>query len=179
MTRIISGSLRGRQLLGPKKEEVRPTTDRAREALFNILHNEFYWDEIRALDLFSGIGTMALELASRGCTDVTAVDGNPKLVNFVDQMAEKFGVEGLRSVHSDTLTFISKDFQQYDLIIADPPFDFEAYENMIHKIFQHNLLKEDGLLVVEHQERTDLSDIENYERTRKYGNVAFSFFRPS
>lgn len=176
MTRIISGSLRGKRITGPKNETVRPTTDRAKEALFNILYNQFHFEQIKALDLFSGLGSLSLELCSRGCEHVTAVEGNGRLVNFLEATAQELQFEGLQAVCSEVVRYVERDHHQYDLILADPPYDYTDYENLVAKIFSQNLLSSDGLLVVEHQARKDLSHLTRYSHTRKYGNVAFSFF---
>lgn len=176
MTRIISGRLRGKRITGPKNETVRPTTDRAKEALFNILYNQFHFEKIKALDLFSGLGSLSLELSSRGCEQVTAVDGNAKLVKFLEETAQELRFEGLQAVCSEVVRFVERDYREYDLILADPPYDYQDYENLVTKIFSQNLLLENGLLVLEHQARSDMSHLTRFSHTRKYGNVAFSFF---
>jgi len=178
MTRIISGSLRGKRIVGPKNEEVRPTTDRAKEALFNILTNRFYFDEIKALDLFGGLGSLSYELCSRGCESVCCVEGNPRLARFIEQTAAELKMDQLTVYSSEVLRFIERDFSDYDLILADPPFDFTFYDNLVEKIFLHHRLRQGSLLVVEHQSRLELSHLSHYQNTRKYGNVAFSFFDP-
>ncbi len=174
--RIISGAHKGRRISAPKKLPVRPTTDMAKESLFNILNNRFYFDEIKALDLFSGTGNISYELSSRGCTDVIAVDSSKACVSFIDKMSDELSTTGLFPVLSDVHHFLSRDFNKYDLIFADPPYDFEQYDELINLIFEKKMLKEDGLLVMEHQTRSDLSHLDNFESSRKYGNVRFSFF---
>lgn len=174
--RIISGSHKGRRISAPKKLPVRPTTDMAKESLFNILNNRFYFDEIKALDLFSGTGNISYELSSRGCTDIIAVDSSKPCVSFIDKMSDELGTTGLFPVLSDVHNFLTRDFNKYDLIFADPPYDFEHYDELIDLIFEKGMLKEDGLLVMEHQTRSDLSHLANFESSRKYGNVRFSFF---
>ncbi len=176
MIRIISGRFRGKKIAGPKKWDGRPTTDRAKESLFNILNNHFYFDEIRALDLFCGLGSISLELASRGCTDITAVDGNRLAVSYLDKLSDEMELEGFFPVQSDALGFLAKAYQPYDLIFADPPYDFEEYEKLANAVFATPLLKENGMLVIEHQSKVDLSELAHFQEVRKYGNSSFSFF---
>lgn len=174
--RIISGAHKGRRISAPKKLPVRPTTDMAKESLFNILNNRFYFDEIKVLDLFSGTGNISYEFSSRGCTDIIAVDSSKPCITFIDKMTDEMKTTGLFPVLSDVLNFLTRDFNTYDLIFADPPYDFEGYEELINLIFEKKMLKEDGLLIMEHQTRSDLSHLANFDSSRKYGNVRFSFF---
>tara|TARA_R110002072_G_scaffold15884_3_gene63085 strand:- start:306 stop:902 length:597 start_codon:yes stop_codon:yes gene_type:complete len=174
--RIISGAHKGKRISAPKKLPVRPTTDMAKESLFNILNNQFYFDEVKVLDLFSGTGNISYEFSSRGCTDIIAVDSSKACVSFIDKMSDEMESTGLFPVLSDVKTFVLKDFNSYDIIFADPPYDFEDYEELINLIFEKKLLKKEGLLIMEHQTRSDLSHIPNFQSSRKYGNVRFSFF---
>jgi 16S rRNA (guanine(966)-N(2))-methyltransferase RsmD len=177
MTRIISGKHRGRRIAAPKNLPTRPTTDMAKESLFNILNNHFYLDDIRFLDLCAGTGNISYELASRGCTNITAVDADHACVKFIEKVASDLSFEGFSVVKSDVLDFIAKDYKTYDLIFADPPFDYQPYEKLVDQIFFKNLLDEEGLLVIEHQSRTSLEHLPHFFESRKYGNVSFSFFK--
>lgn len=174
--RIISGKYRSRIISAPSYLPVRPTTEYAREALFNILTNKFDLTQCEALDLFCGIGGVTMEFLSRGTRKVDAVDKNPKCVQFVQQTAEKLGTEDLKVFRSGVTTFIGFCKSTYDIIFADPPFDKDSTQLLPGLIFEHNLLKENGLLVVEHGERQDLSKIEGFVEMRKYGSVCFSLF---
>jgi 16S rRNA (guanine(966)-N(2))-methyltransferase RsmD len=176
MTRIISGSFRGKQIRAPRNLPVRPTTDFAKESLFNILNNQYYFDELKVLDLFSGTGNLGYEFVSRGCTNITCVDKNPGCVRFIAKTFEQLQVDGFRAIQADSLDYLRRDFQQYNLIIADPPYDYEQYEELVELIFTKNLLAEDGMLVVEHQARKKLDQLKHFVNSRKYGNAAFSFF---
>jgi len=176
MIRIISGTHKGRKIQAPKNLPVRPTTDRAKESLFNILNNHFYFDEVKALDLCAGTGNISYELASRGCPDITAIDDNNGCVKFIQATAEKLEMDTLHAFRAEVFQFIEKDSKQYDLIFADPPYDFDQYEKLVEKIFERNLLSEEGFLVIEHQSMQDLNEIEHFQEVRKYGNVSFSFF---
>lgn len=177
MTRIISGRLRGKRIIAPRNLPVRPTTDMAKESLFNILNNHFYFEELKVLDLFAGTGNISFELASRGCTDITAIDRDNGCIKFINKTAETLQMEGLTAFRADVLQFLERDYHRYDLIFADPPYEFEDYEKLVDIVFLKNLLAEDGMLVVEHQERLSLSHLEHYDHDRKYGNARFSFFK--
>lgn len=176
MTRIISGKFRGKIIKAPGKLTARPTTDFAKESLFNILNNHFYFDEVKALDLFTGTGNLSYELASRGCEDIIAVDQSKLAVRFISETASKLGFDGLQVVQSDALEYVKRDYHQYDLIIADPPYDYDKHLELVEQIFFKRLLKEEGMLVVEHSEDTDLSALEHFFEHRRYGKVHFSFF---
>ncbi len=176
MTRIISGRFRGKKIQAPKNLPVRPTTDFAKEALFNILNNHLYFDEIKALDLFAGTGNISYELASRGCGDITAVDGSPACTRFIEKTAESMQLEGLKVIRSEALQFLQRDFRSYDLIFADPPYDYEDYQKIVETVFMNRLLTDEGILVIEHQQRVSLEELDHFVESRKYGNVRFSLF---
>lgn len=174
MTRIISGKFRGKIIKAPALP-VRPTTDFAKESLFNILNNHFYLDEIRVLDLFAGTGNLSYEFASRGCEAITAVDQNPKCCQFITKTAESldFNIEVYRS---EALEYLKRDYKIYEVIIADPPYDYSDYESLVEQVFFKKLLAEQGFLIIEHDRETDLSNLEHFYELRRYGKVAFSFF---
>lgn len=177
MTRIISGKFRGKIIKAPGSLPVRPTTDFAKESLFNILNNHYYFDEIKVLDLFAGTGNLSYEFASRGCTDLSAVDQNNKCCQFIEKTFAQLGFEESTEVHrSEVMDFIKRDYRTYDLIVADPPYDYEDYENLVEQIFFKKLLSAEGMLVIEHDSHGDLSELEYFSESRKYGKVRFSFF---
>ncbi|QNR23416.1 16S rRNA (guanine(966)-N(2))-methyltransferase RsmD [Croceimicrobium hydrocarbonivorans] len=177
MTRIISGKFRGKLIKAPLNLPVRPTTDFAKEGLFNILNNHFYFEEITVLDLFAGTGNLSYELASRGCEQITAVDQNPKCCSFIERTAQSIGFADILQVQrAEVLDFVKRDYRTYDLILADPPYDYTQYEELIEQIIFKKLLAEDGFLVLEHDRETDLSHLEHFYEVRNYGKVAFSFF---
>ena len=175
--RIVSGKNKGRRVTAPNNLPVRPTTDMAKEALFNILNNRYFFNEIKVLDLFSGIGSISLEFASRGTEDVTSVDGFAGCVKFLESEAKKLD-SNLQLVKSDAFKFLENNKQQYDIIFADPPYEMEQenFEKIYQLVFKNNLLKENGLLVIEHSKKTDLKHLPNFEQTKKYGGNLFSFF---
>ncbi len=174
--RIISGKYRSRTISAPGYLPVRPTTDFAREALFNILTNRFDLSQCEALDLYCGIGGITMEFLSRGAPTVDAVDKNPKCVYFVEQTAEKLGAEGLKVYRAGVNTFIGFCKSTYDIIFADPPFEKESTLLLPGLLFEQGLLKENGLLIVEHSKRQDLSGAAGFQEIRKYGSVRFSLF---
>lgn len=175
--RIISGKYKSKRLLAPKKLPVRPTTDFAKEALFNLLNNHYYFDEITAIDLFSGTGNISYELSSRGCPQITAVDSHPACVQFISKTAEELEMN-IKTIRSDVFKFLERTHLTSDLIFADPPYDMPA-EDMLkiaHLVFDRELLNEEGMLVIEHSKHTDLSDHPFFAHSRRYGGSVFSFF---
>jgi len=175
--RIISGSHKGRRLFAPKKLPVRPTTDRSKEALFNILQHQYDWSSIRVLDLFSGTGSISYEFASRGVTEVFSVDINSHCIEFIQQTAQKLDLK-INTVQGDTLKYLSSINIDFDLIFADPPYnnDPQSYLKLVNTIFEKNKLKKNGLLILEHPEHKYLEVHPKFSQARKYGNNIFSFF---
>ena len=179
MIRIISGIHKGRRLSAPKNLPVRPTTDRAKEALFNILGHEVYWPESSVLDLFSGTGNLSYECASRGCPRVVAVDAHAGCAKFIEQTARLLEIP-VTVYKRDVNAFLKRCTDSFDLIFADPPYDFsqEQLGEVVALCFEKGLLKEDGILIVEHSTQRDLSELQYFDSARKYGSTVFSFFRP-
>jgi 16S rRNA (guanine966-N2)-methyltransferase len=175
--RIISGLYKGRRITAPKKLPVRPTTDMAKEALFNILHHQYYFDGISVLDLFSGSGNISYEFASRGTEQIIAVDDHYGCIKFINETAEAFEMS-ISTIKSDVFKFLEKSKQKHDIIFADPPYDFEVekFSKIPELVFQNQLLEKDGLLIVEHSKHTDLSHLDYYSHSKSYGGNMFSFF---
>jgi 16S rRNA (guanine966-N2)-methyltransferase len=174
--RIIGGIHKGRSIVPPKGLPVRPTTDFAKEALFNILNNQLNFDELSVLDLFSGTGHISLEFASRGAKQITAVDQNFKCIGFLKSMSSSLNLD-VNTVKQDVFDFLKSNRQTFDLIFADPPYDLTEIP-MIHQlIVDKQLLNPNGMLIIEHGSKTSLESLVFYEKTRRYGNVNFSFFR--
>ncbi|MBO0323953.1 RsmD family RNA methyltransferase [Muricauda sp. CAU 1633] len=175
--RIISGKYKGKRLSAPKKLPVRPTTDMAKEGLFNILNNRFYLDELNVLDLFSGTGNISFEFASRGSEEITAVDSYAGCVQYISKTAKELDFP-ITSIKSDVFKFLERTPEKFNLIFADPPYSFETAQFLAiaNLVFQNELLKEDGLLVIEHSDQTDLSEHSHFVESRKYGGSIFSFF---
>jgi len=175
--RIISGLFKGRRISAPKKLPVRPTTDMAKEALFNILNNQYYFDDISVLDLFSGTGNISYEFASRGTDTITAVDAHFGCIKFINETAEDFEMN-ITTIKSDVFKFLEKSKLKHTIIFADPPYDFdvEAFSKIPELVFKNELLEDEGILVVEHSKHTDISHLENYAYSKSYGGNMFSFF---
>lgn len=175
--RIISGKYKGKRLTAPKKLPVRPTTDMAKEALFNILNNRFYFDELNVLDLFSGTGNISYEFASRGCKKITAVDGYQGCVRYIARTTQELDFP-IATVKSDVYKFLQATPEKFNLIFADPPYDFDKgqFLKIADLVFDKGLLLEDGLLIIEHSEQTTLSEHPKFTEQRKYGGSIFSFF---
>lgn len=175
--RIISGKHKARRLSAPKKLPVRPTTDMAKEALFNILNNLYYFDSISVIDLFSGTGNISYEFASRGTEIIIAVDAHFGCVKFINKTAKELEMP-IETIKSDVYKFLEKSPQKADIIFADPPYSFEKeeFEKIVTLVFEKNHLLENGLLIIEHSKRTDLSDNTHFRYSKKYGGNMFSFF---
>lgn len=168
--------MRGLQLTAPADLPVRPTTDKAKESLFNILGPRFEWTESSCLDLFSGTGNIALELSSRGCQKVIAVDRYFKCCKYISSIGEKYKLDQLTVIHSDVFKYLETCTEKFDFIFADPPYDLPNLYLIPEGIFRQNLLDAQGTLVLEHSSMVQLNQVPNYVETRIYGSSAFSFF---
>lgn len=176
--RIIGGNFKGRRFNPPKFFKARPTTDFAKESLFNLINNEIELEGAKVLDLFAGTGSISYELMSRGADFVCSVDINSKYLGFIKQTAEEINKEKkiIHTVKSDVLKFIQKHELTYDLIFADPPYDLPGIDKIPYLIFDNQTLKKDAIVIVEHSSATDYSNHPNFKSLRKYGKVNFSFF---
>jgi len=176
--RIISGKFKGRRIQAPKKLPVRPTTDMAKEALFNIINNEYYFDEITVLDLFAGIGSIAYEFASRGTQNIVCIDDNFGCINFIENTADEFDMP-IKCIKSDVFKYLQTCDHQYNIVFADPPYIFsdDLFKKIHNLVFENNLLDNEGILIIEHSKHTDLALLENYLNSRIYGGNMFSFFK--
>lgn len=172
--RIIGGIHKGKTINVKKGLDVRPTTDFAKEALFNILANKIDFENLEVLDLFSGTGNIAFEFASRGA-NVSCVDKNYECTGFISFTARNLNLN-ISVLKSDVFKFLKANSQKYDLIFADPPYDLENIPEIHQLIFQNNLLKEGAWLIIEHGPATKLNELPHFIEHRKYGNVNFSFF---
>lgn len=172
--RIIGGIHKGKRIDVVKGLPIRPTTDFAKEALFNILHNKLDLEGAEVLDLFSGTGNIALECASRGAI-VTAVDMHFGCTRFVSDTAKKLNLH-VTTFKSDVFKFLAAHHKTYDVVFADPPYDLENIPDIHKHVFENNLLKDSGWLIIEHGPKTKLEELPNFVEHRKYGNVNFSFF---
>ena len=175
--RIISGKHKSKRLHAPKNLPVRPTTDMAKEALFNIINNTYYFHNVSVLDLFSGTGNISYEFGSRGTENITAVDAHFGCVKYINSTSKELDLD-IHVIKSDVFKYLEKSKAKYDIIFADPPYDFdkELFEKIVNLVFENNLLNEEAVLIVEHSKHTDLSTNENFSYSKKYGGNMFSFF---
>lgn len=173
--RIINGTHKGRVIKVPKDLPVRPTTDFAKEGLFNMLNNKINFDETKVLDLFSGTGHISLEFASRGSKDILAVDKHFKCVGFLKATSKELKLE-VDTIKSDVFDFLKNCHQKFDLIFADPPYDLENIPTIHQLVTDKQLLNQNGILIIEHGPRTNLENLQGFVQKRSYGNVNFSFF---
>lgn len=175
--RIISGKLRSVRFNPPKGFPSRPTTDFAKEALFNVLGHRLSLFDLNILDLFAGTGNISFEFASRESGHITAVDRNFKCTRFIQDQAKKYDIEeDLTVIKSDVFSFLQKVTECFDVIFADPPYDFKDYEKIHQHVFQSELLSQQGVLIIEHSKYVDLSELANFSEVKSYGGVCFSFF---
>jgi len=175
--RIVSGTHKGRQIHPPSNLPVRPTTDFAKESLFNILVNHVNYEELNVLDLFAGTGSISFEFASRGAREITSVDMNYKCVEFIRKTALNFGFTNIRPVRANVLSFLDFCKVKYDLIFADPPYDMNAITSLPDKVMNNGLLNKEGLLIIEHSRDHDFSKHPLFSEHRNYGKVNFTFFQ--
>ncbi len=175
--RIISGKYRGRTIVPPRNLRARPTTDFAKENLFNVLVNLVDFEELDVLDLFSGTGSISYEFASREARSVTSVEVNSVHHNFIRQTAKELKFENFFAVKANVFLYLKSCTKQFDLIFSDAPYDLEGSEEVIALVFEKNLLREDGFLIFEHSKDKNFSDHPNFWQSRSYGSVQFSFFK--
>ncbi|MDA9577284.1 RsmD family RNA methyltransferase [Flavobacteriaceae bacterium] len=173
--RIISGTHKGRRISAPKNLPVRPTTDRSKEGLFNILQHRLEFESLTVLDLFSGTGNMSYEFASRGVSKISAVDQNRHCVNFIQKTAGNLELD-INTIQSECITFLKKNTSTFSLIFADPPYDWEAeaYLNLLEQAKKR--LDDSGIIIFEHSNFIDLSTGDGFDFSRNYGGSVFSFF---
>lgn len=175
--RIITGLYKGRHFDIPHSFKARPTTDYAKESIFNVLNRYIDFDAATALDLFAGTGSISLELLSRGCTQVTSVEADRDHAKFIRQCMDKLGVEQNILIRGDVFKFLKTCRQQYDFIFADPPYALPELKQIPSLIFQQQLLKEDGVFVFEHGKNNQFTHLPQFVEHRNYGSVNFSIFQ--
>lgn len=173
--RIISGKYRGRTLVPPRGFSARPTTDMAKESLFNILANHFDFEQLTVLDLFAGTGSISYEFASRGAVAILCVEKDFKSAAYINQMAQQLNFP-LRCIRSDVFGFLKNAKGKFDVVFADPPYDLDGSERAVDLVFERDLLNDDGMMVFEHSKRIDFSKHPFCRETRSYGKVHFTFF---
>lgn len=174
--RIVGGHLKGIRFQIPKSFDSRPTTDFAKEAMFNILSNHFEFESCDVLDLFTGTGSLSLEFASRSVKSIHAVDRNVGCLKFIGDICKKHNINQIRLLKNDAVKFLQIAEMKFDIIMADPPYDYKYYSELVDVTFARELLKENGMLILEHGKQNDFSNHEKFLFLRNYGGVHFSFF---
>lgn len=176
--RVITGKYKGRHFDVPKSFKARPTTDFAKENLFNVLRQYVDFDEApTALDLFAGTGSITLELLSRGCDRVVCIEKDPLHFRFIKSFIDYLQDLSAVPVRGDVFKYIEQCREQYDIIFADPPYVLKEIPELPDMILERNLLKEDGVLILEHGKDNDFSQHPRFVEHRSYGSVNFSFFQ--
>lgn len=174
--RIIGGKYKGRIFNPGKVFDARPTTDFAKESLFNVLQNQIDFEEVKVLDLFAGTGSMSYEFISRGCTNVTMVELNFKHLQFIKSVLKDLN-EVAKVYRSDVFRYLENERGKFDLIFADPPYDHPNFKEVVPLVLRRNLLTETGTFIIEHPKNFDFSKYPELVEVRRYGSVHFSFFK--
>jgi 16S rRNA (guanine(966)-N(2))-methyltransferase RsmD len=175
--RIISGKHKSRRINAPNNFPTRPTKDIAKEALFNIINNLYYFEDLTVIDLFAGIGSISFEFASRGAKNIISVDQHFGCIKFINSTSKELDMN-INTIKSDVFKFLEKNNFKADIIFADPPYDFndEQFLAIYNHVFSKDMLNENGLLIIEHSKDTNLSEYKNFSYSKKYGGSMFSFF---
>lgn len=176
--RIISGKYKGRKIVPPASLKARPTTDFARESLFNILNNRIDFEDITVLDLFSGTGSISYEFASRGALEVHLIEKDVKHIAGIRRIIKELEISNIKPVHIDVRTFLRTCKFKYDIVFADPPYDLTWLEELPGMISEAHIIKEDGFFILEHPKSVSFNSHKLFFEHRNYGGVNFSFFKP-
>ncbi|MFC2138081.1 RsmD family RNA methyltransferase [Bacteroidota bacterium] len=174
--RIISGAYKGKNIVPPKTFKARPTTDFAKESLFNIISNNFNYTEIAILDLFAGTGSISYEFASRGCKSITTVELDYKNFSFINQTIEKLNFTHINVLKVDAFKILKSITEKFDIIFADPPYTLDDIDSLPDIVFNKELLVKNGWFILEHSKDYNFSAHQYFIEIRKYGSVNFSIF---
>lgn len=174
--RIVSGKYKGRRFSPPSNFKARPTTDFAKENLFNILNNEIDWEETTALDLFGGTGSISFELVSRGCPFVTCVEKQHNHAAFIEKVKAELKISNMKVLKLDVFRYLESISTKFDFIFADPPYDLKNFADVPRLVLEKDLLNEGGVFVQEHSKEYDFSTLPLFREKREYGSVHFSIF---
>ncbi|MEL6697181.1 MAG: 16S rRNA (guanine(966)-N(2))-methyltransferase RsmD [Bacteroidota bacterium] len=174
--RIIGGKFRGRVIQVPRGLPARPTTDRTKEALFNILMHRIDWEEARVLDLFAGTGNISMECWSRGAKHVVSVEKDYRSVQAIKKNLRQLQLDQAPVFKMDVKRYLNQSKDRFDLIYMDPPYDMPGQPALIQQIFSQKLLESDGTLIVEHRKSVSFEDMRQWEEVRTYGDSSLSFF---
>ena len=175
--RIIGGRLKGKFILPPAGYKARPTTDFAREALFNILDNEYEFEDLKVLDLFGGTGAVSFEFGSRGVGRVWCVEMNRENASFIKREAQRLGLENVTMVRDNVFDFLTVCHEKFDIIFADPPYALEGLETIPDKVFERDILHPDCYFILEHGGEHNFREHPRFFKEREYGRVHFTFFK--
>jgi len=175
--RIVSGRFKGKVFSPPKNFNARPTTDFAKEGLFNILLNTFDLEEVEVLDLFAGTGSISFEFASRGAQRIDLVELNFNHLKFISGVIRELGLKQIHTIKGNAFQYLKACSYRYDIIFADPPYEMEGIEMVPALVFEKILLKEDGWLILEHSASYNFETHPHFYKVRNYGSVHFSIFR--
>jgi 16S rRNA (guanine966-N2)-methyltransferase len=177
--RIISGKYRGRHIPVPRSFKARPTTDFAREGLFNVLANAYDFNGLAILDLFAGTGSVGFEFASRGASRVDMVEIDAGTTAFLRNTCKDLGMDNVRIFRSDVSRFLSQCRSRYDLVFADPPYDLDIIPALPELVMDAHILVKEGWFILEHGRRNAFGPHPAFRELRRYGSVHFSFFERS
>ena len=175
--RIIGGKYKGRRIEPPASLKARPTTDFAREGLFNILNNRIDFETVHVLDLFSGTGSISYEFASRGAASVHLVEKDVRHMYGIKRIVRELEIENIRTVHIDVKAFLRTCTEKYDIVFADPPYDLPWLRDLPDLVTGSGVIREDGFFILEHPRHMRFSGHKLFFEHRHYGGVNFSFFR--
>lgn len=175
--RIIRGKYGRRRFDVPTNITARPTTDFARENIFNVLENLLDFEGLSALDLFAGTGAVSFEFLSRGCASVTAVEKASTQYNFIRKVAQTLADPAMHVVRGDALRFVESSVSSFDIVFADPPYDLPGFGEIPQKVLNSKLLRKDSIFIIEHSRNHDFSQLPHFVEHRAYGSVNFSIFR--
>ncbi len=175
--RIISGKYKGRAINPPKNLRARPTTDFAKENLFNVLNNIVDFEECDILDLFAGTGSISYEFASRGAKSITAVEINATHHNFIRTTAKSLGADNIFAVKANVFLYLRNCSKSFDIVFSDAPYDLEGLEQVVELVLNGNILQEEGIFIFEHSDKYNFENHPLFWQSRSYGSVHFSFFK--
>jgi 16S rRNA (guanine(966)-N(2))-methyltransferase RsmD len=176
--RIIGGRYKGRRINPPSNFKARPTTDFAREGLFNILNNRVDFESVTVLDLFSGTGSISYEFASRGASAVHLVEKDFKHISGIKKILKELDLHNVRPIHIDVKAYLKICLVKYDIVFADPPYELSWLEELPDRVTQAGVIKEDGFFILEHPRDISFAGHQLFFEHRNYGGVNFSFFNP-
>jgi 16S rRNA (guanine966-N2)-methyltransferase len=175
--RIVGGTFGGRRFSPPAKIPARPTTELAKEGLFNMLNNSIDFEGIKTLDLFGGTGSISYELASRGAADLTLIERDATTIDFIKKTVKELGIEDLlHIIRGDVFKFMKQSEDQYNFIFAGPPYALQNIDELPLLVFEKNMLAPGGIFVLEHTPRNDYQKHPNFQRMKNYGTTVFTFF---